>query len=297
MKDSFSIIDMRCRPPYKGFLYNGYPFGLYDTSDASLTAKFGLMTDFQYPLYLRNPRMDLFLRDMDEAGVDYGVAPYRAAWGDPENNRGLIDNGDLLELMQEYPDRFIGVAGISPVYGGVDHAVEQIERFCVQGPMKGILMEPFFFIFNWILNDAKLSYPLLEVCRAHHLPVLLTFGGFFGFPKEQLPPLVEALKAFPDVNFVLCHGGYPEAETVCHMAFMFNNLYISPDMYVIHTPAIRVYIDAANYQLRDRICFGSACPGISMQTAVRHYMNCGIRKEVLGNILSGNAARLFNMTL
>lgn len=297
MKDSFSIIDMRCRPPYKGFLYNGYPFGLYDTSDASLTAKFGLMTDFQYPLYLGNPRMALFLRDMDEAGVDYGVAPYRAAWGDPENNRGLIDNGDLLELMQEYPDRFIGVAGISPVYGGVDHAVEQIERFCVQGPMKGILMEPFFDRPNWFLNDAKLSYPLLEVCRAHHLPVLLTFGGFFGFPKEQLPPLVEALKAFPDVNFVLCHGGYPEAETVCHMAFMFNNLYISPDMYVIHTPASRVYIDAANYQLRDRICFGSACPGISMQTAVRHYMNCGIRKEVLGNILSGNAARLFNMTL
>ena len=297
MKESYSIIDMRCRPPYRGFLYNGYPFGLYDNSPASLASKFALRTDGRYPLYFNNPRMDLFFRDMDEAGVDYGVAPYRAAWGDPENNRGLVNNQDVVDLLEEYPERFIGVAGISPIYGGVDHAIEEIQKYCVLGPLKGILLEPYFDRPAWFLNDPKLSYPILEVCRDNEIPVLLTFGALFGFPPNQLPPLIEALKAFPTVNFALCHGGFPEANTVCNLAFQFNNLYISPDMYVVNTPASRVYIDAANHTLRNRLCFGSACPGISMQTAVDHYMHCGIRSEVLGNILSGNAARFFKMEL
>lgn len=39
MKNGIKIIDMRCRPPYRGFLNEGYPFGLYDVAFAGLFRK------------------------------------------------------------------------------------------------------------------------------------------------------------------------------------------------------------------------------------------------------------------
>lgn len=39
MRDGMKILDMRCRPPYRGFLNEGYPFGLYDMRASVLMRK------------------------------------------------------------------------------------------------------------------------------------------------------------------------------------------------------------------------------------------------------------------
>ena len=86
--------------------------------------------------------MEDFIQEMDTAGVDLAVAPYRAAWGDPVNNRPPTDNGELVELMDAYPDRILGVPGISPVYHSPDEIEAQINKYVINGPLRGVAVEP-----------------------------------------------------------------------------------------------------------------------------------------------------------
>ena len=307
MKNGLKIIDMRCRPPYRGYLEHGYPFCLYEESqfNVSLRKMSGIMAT---PAYLagekatpyspeENRAMDLFIREMDAAGVDYGVVPYRAAWSDPVNNRAKTNNQDLVDLIEKYPDRFIGVAGISPSYSTVEECLFDIDKYCVNGPLKGISMEPFMDRPNYFVDNEELVYPILEKCDAHNIPVLLTFGSLLGFPEEQIPHLKDAATTFPNVNFVCCHGGYPYVEKMAHLACIMPNIYLSPDLYVLHTHVQQMYIDAANYTLKDKFLFGSAYPGIAMEFSANYYMTCGIREDVLSDVMYRTAARLFKMDL
>lgn len=309
MKNGLKIIDSRCRPPYRGFLNTGFPFGLYDTDFGGLFRKMtGTMatptllageklSHMTFPDSAEEKKvMDLFIKEMDQAGIDYAVAPYRAAWGDPINHRPKTNNQDLVDLIEEYPHRFIGVAGISPRYTTVAECVAEIEQYCVKGPLKGIIMEPYIDQPNYLMND-EMIYPILEKCQETHIPVLLTFGSLPGYPQEQIPALAEAAKTFPNVNFVCCHGAYPYVETMAHLAFILPNIFLAPDMYFINTHVKQMYLDAANYTLRDKLMFGSAFPGVSMAFCVDYYLNCGLREEVLPDIMYRTAAKLFGMDL
>lgn len=305
MKHGLKIIDSRCRPPYRGFLNDGFPFGLYN---ANFSAGFRHMTGTMAALSLlageqaepgseqEKRAMALFVKEMDQAGIDYAVAPYRPAWGDPINNRPKIDNHDLVDLMEEYPDRFIGVAGISPRYSTVEECVAEIDKMCINGPLKGIIMEPYIDRPNYLMND-ELIYPILEKCQEGNIPILMTFGSMPGYPKEQIPALQAAATTFPKVNFVCCHGGYPYVEEVAHMAFILPNVYLAPDMYFINTHVKQLYLDAANYTLKDKLMFGTAFPGVSMEFCVDYYFNSGLREEVLPDVMYRTAARLFGMDL
>lgn len=306
MKNGLKIIDMRCRPPFRGFLNKGFPFGLYDTDFGALFHKMSgtmatpalLAGDQATPGSPEEEKaMALFIKEMDQAGIDYAVTPYRAAWGDGINQRAKTDNQDLVDLMEQYPERFIGVAGISPRYSTVSECLDEISTFCVQGPLRGIIMEPYIDRPNYLMNDEHNVYPLLEKCQENNLPVLLTFGSLPGFPEEQIPALQQAASTFPKVNFVCCHGGYPHVEKMAHLAFVMPNIYLSPDMYLVNTHVKQMYIDAANYTLKDKLLFGSAYPGISMEFCVNYYMNCGLREEVLPDVMYRTAAKLFGLDL
>ena len=283
------IIDMRCRPPYKGFLNKGYPFDLFDVDVAKSFQKQSGLPYLSKALVTKS--MDDFIQEMDIAGVDMAVAPYRAAWGDPCNKRARTDNQDLVELMETYPGRFIGVAAVSPVYYTEKENLEIIDKFCVNGPLRGVAIEPIIDDPNFLLSDEKVFH-IYEKCGELGLPVLCTFGQM---PPQQLGALAIASKAFPKTNFVLCHGGQPYALDVCAMASAFGNIYISPDSLMVNSIFTRTYIDTANYALKDRLCFGSNFPGYPMDWTADYYMHCGLREEVLPNVMYNNAARLFGL--
>lgn len=289
MKDGYKIIDMRCRPPYRGFLNEGYPFALFN-KDVALS--FCKMNDSDHvSKVLDTLNMDDFIAEMDEAGVDLAVAPYRAAWGDPVNNRPPINNDDLLDLIEEYPDRFIGVAGVSPIYDSFEGIKAQIEKYCVSGKLKGIALEPIIDRPNWMIDDER-AFAIYELAEQKNVPILFTMGTL---SAQQLDALAHAAKTFPDVKFTLCHGGTPRIIEVADLAYGLGNIYVSPDSIMIHGPATPIYIEAANYALRDRICFGSNFPGVAMDHAVNYYLHCGLREEVLPDIMYNNAARLFGL--
>lgn len=289
MKNGLKIIDMRCRPPYKGFLNEGYPFPLYNKKIALSFCK--MNGSDHVSKVLDTLSMEDFITEMDQAGVDLAVAPYRAAWGDPVNNRGPVNNDDLLDLLAEYPDRFIGVAGLSPIYHDIDQIKAQMDKYCVNGPLKGIALEPIIDLPNWMIDDEK-AFAIYELAEEKKIPVLFTMGTL---SDPQFLALEYAAKTFPNVKFCVCHGGSPRIIELAELAYGLGNIYISPDGIMIHGAACSIYIEAANYSLRDRICFGSNYPGIAMDHAVDYYLSCGLREEVLPDIMYNNAARLFGM--
>ena len=100
------IFDMRLRPPF-GSIARGM-FGnpgreLFEPE--AFAPRFGMTIAESARLY----SMELFIREMDEAGICAGAVLIRKSTG--------MDNHDLEKLHQQYPGRFIGVAGIDPQDG------------------------------------------------------------------------------------------------------------------------------------------------------------------------------------
>ncbi|HJD96599.1 amidohydrolase family protein [Mailhella massiliensis] len=291
MRAGLKIIDMRCRPPFKAFLNEGYPFGLFDKR-AVHKMGYQLSGCPEYSKTLDTHSMEDFFREMDNSGVDIAVAPYRSAWGDREvNHRDPIDNGELVEMVGKYPGKFIAVPGFSPVYHEFSDFKQQVDEYIVNGPLRGMAMEPIIDRPAWLLSDDR-AMAMFEVAQNHNIPVLLTYSSM---SIPQFESLRVAATTFPKLNFVLCHGGTPRVFEVIDLAFGLGNIYLSPDGNIVNTPWSQMYVDAGNYMLRDRVLFGSAFPFNTMEHAVDYYLHCGFREEILPDILYNNAARLFGL--
>ena len=59
-----------------------------------------------------------------------------------------------------------------------------------------------------------------------------------------------------------------------------ENVWLSPDGFMIDHPGSQDYVTAANYRLQDKILFGSLYPGVPLGYAVEKYRSL-LREEVL----------------
>ena len=98
------IIDMRLRPPWKSIpslaVYN-FPPGSY-APEIKGAAR---------PRSATERSMDLLIQEMDEAGIRWGVVMGRLA----DEQYGTIANEDIYELVEAYPNRFVGFPGVNSV--------------------------------------------------------------------------------------------------------------------------------------------------------------------------------------
>ena len=143
------IIDFRVRPPYKSFLGSGI-FRCWDfQSPETMTA----IQMGRNPIpSVREGSMDMFVKEMDEAGIVESVIMGRRT-GDAALGSGAVDNCEIKELMDRYPGRFIGFAGIDPTEEG---ALEDIER-CREWGFKGVSVEPAWLTPNMYADDPRLD--------------------------------------------------------------------------------------------------------------------------------------------
>lgn len=124
------IIDFRLRPATRGFL-NMHIFRNQERI-ASWSGRLGMVP----PPSAKQGDMELMLKEMEEGGVTLGIVPGRQA----NAFMGNVPNEDIAAIVADYPEKFIGVAGIDPTNRA--KALEEIERFVVNGPLKAVGMEP-----------------------------------------------------------------------------------------------------------------------------------------------------------
>jgi len=234
--------------------------------------------------------MDLFFEEMDQSGITMGVVPGRRG-----HRMQSISNDDVIELQKMYPDKFIGIAGLNST--DVEDSLNEIQRCVINGPLKGVNLEPGSHSHPVYAHDKSL-YPIYELCAAHKIPVMIMLGGRAGPDISYSDPCIIAKLAadFPSVNFIVSHGGWPWVQQILGTCFWTKNIYISPDMYLYNAPGAQDYVAAANNYLQDNFLFGTAYPYVPMIEGVKHFTSL-FNPDVLPKILYKNAARLFNINI
>jgi len=282
-------IDMRLRPPL--------PSWRDKPQFTEGTGYYPTRIGFPRPPSVKTQSMDLLKREMDEAGIKWGVIMGRQS----APPLGLIPNDEIAAAIAESPDRFVGFAGID--LRDIDAGVREMHRTAKLPGFKGMSIEPGSAGTPMYSDDRRL-YPLYETCQTLGLPMSITISGFipasvgndiaYGSPSS----VYRAAKDFPKLKIVISHGAWPAVMPIIEVAFLCENVIISPDLYMNHvdTPGAQEYIKAARLFMPDRLLFGTAYPSRPLKESVDAFLKWDLDPVLRDKILFGNAARLLKLT-
>lgn len=134
-------------------------------------------------------------------------------------------NDALAEVVQRYPEKFIGFAHHSPFGEG---AAEELERAITKLGMKGYkVLGP----RESTPLDSEDAYPVWEVANHYKIPVLIHFGplgGVGGVANHiNINPLIihDVAKGFPDIPFIIPHFGCGYPTQLLQLMWSAENVY------------------------------------------------------------------------
>jgi len=285
------IIDFRVQPPHRSFL-DTYFYRPRPSAPDPLTVT-------QYELgRVNSPSFDarsaeLFVGELDELGVDVAVIMGQqaaAVWG-------RVENAHIAELVDAYPGRFVGFAGID---AHDPDGVDEIRRAVEELGCRGISLLP-----GWsdppLHDDDPRVFPLYEAAIAHGIPVVVTSSHVIGpdmsFAMHEY--LQRVALAYPELTLIVGHACWPWTTQACALAARCHNVYLMPEfyMYVPGMPGAREYIEAANGFLSHRMLYSSCFPTRSLHQALDGFAALPLSDDSRERLLWRNAARLLGLPL
>jgi len=284
------VVDMRLRPPLpslnSSILFQ--PGGVAQTDHP----------DYPRPESVRQVSLPLLLREMDEAGLQYGVLMGRQS----PPPFGIIDNDEILALLDAHPGRFLAWMGLD-LRQSPEEWLAQMDTYLAHPGFRGVCIEPTISLDPRITlaTDPRL-HPIYEACRQRDVPVGLTLSGVLqhatGRPYELSRPaqIYELATAFPDLDIHVAHAAYPWVMEMVGVAFHCRNVWLSPDLYMSpEIPGSTEYFKLANNYLPDRSLFGSNSPSKPLPQMIAAYRSWPWRPGVIDRVLSENALRLMRL--
>lgn len=279
------IIDCRLRPPYKSFTH----LHIYEpVCNKTLPRRIDA-----WDTPSANERsMELFLRELDEAGISKGVVMARAA----ANYANAVPNEEIQELIKEYADRFIGFGGID-LSAGIDAALKEVDA-CADYRFKAICLEPGFCDPPRKADD-PVFYPIYRRCQELGLPVVMTLSFWVGPDIEYSNPAAVQRVAndFPLLRIVVAHACYPWWPHIFGAMLACPNIWIMPDLYMIehYAPANQMCGDAVRWLDGERILYGSAYPCCDVRQGVEEMKRFHFSERLWNKIMHENAEKLFHL--
>lgn len=166
---------------------------------------------------------DLLIQEMDKSGVEHAVLLAPDFTYALESTWTISDIAQAhRNILNKHPGRLSILLGVDPRWGR--DGVDLFERAVVEWGFRGLKLYP---PCGYSPSDALLD-PFYEICRAHGLPVLLHTGPTspaLSF-EEAHPMLIDrAARRFPEVNFILAHGGVVNFEHVSQQCMYRPNVY------------------------------------------------------------------------
>lgn len=230
---------------------------------------------------------ELTVELMRKASVDKALI---SAWYGPEGD--LISNDDVLDLVTDYPDLFVGILSVdirNPV-----KAVKIIRKYVNEHNFKALR------IVQWLWElppTHALYYPLFAECVALDIPICLQVGhtGPLRSSESGRPLHIERIALdFPDLKIVCGHIGYPWHIEMIACATKFPNVYIDTSAYKPN----RYPAELVNYLKtngREKVLFGTNFPMITPEACLEKLPELGLNDEQLSFFLHKNAERVFNV--
>lgn len=168
---------------------------------------------------------DRQVAQMDQAGIDRSVLliiDFKYAYGD-----AFEDLFDLYlahhRVRERHPGRYVVFAGVDPRRG--PKGVELFERSLVELKFGGLKIYP---PCGFSPSDPRL-FEYYEVCRDYRVPVLTHVGPTtpsLAFRYSQPYAVDEAAQLFPDLKFILGHGGATHLDDTAALAQYRPNVFL-----------------------------------------------------------------------
>lgn len=279
------IFDFRLRPPYKSFL----KLHIYEPVCNTTIPR---STDAWYTPSAHEKSMELFLCEMDEAGVTAGSVMARSA----TNYAHAVPNEEIRELVMTYPDRFVPIGGVD-LSLGINAAMDELEK-CHDWKFKAVCIEPGFCEPPRKADD-PVFYPLYRRCQELELPVVMTLSFWVGPDIEYCNPAAAQRVAndFPTLQIAISHACYPWWPHIFGAMLACPNLWIIPDLYMIehYAPGNQMAGDAVRWLNAERIIYGSAYPCCDVRQGVEEMKRFGFSEEHWNKVMYENAAKLLKL--
>jgi predicted TIM-barrel fold metal-dependent hydrolase len=277
------VIDFRVRPPFKSFLSTAMYAG--HARRDRITRQIG----FEPSAAAVQRSVSVLLAEMDAAGVEIGVVVGRVSGA-----LGNVDNADIFEVCALHPERFLPIAGISPVPRKPADA--EMDRLIAAGA-RGLVIEPGGLAEPLHYDDRRL-YPFYAACEDRGILLVVMGGGNAGPDITFTAPehLDRVLADFPSLRIVSAHGNWPWVHQILHVAFRRPNLYLAPDYLMANMPGMGDYVRAADSYLADQMVYASAFPFAPVKDYAAWFRGLPIRPENLQKVMGGTAARLLGLT-
>jgi predicted TIM-barrel fold metal-dependent hydrolase len=238
-----------------------------------------------------------FVRQLDEMGVRKAVLFNL----DEETPSGLagLPNDYYADIVNRYPDKFIGIAGIDPLKGMA--AVREIRRSYDLG-LRGIGIRP--FMFGIPPTDPKM-YPLYSTCVELDIPVWFHLSINYStrnMDVERPIHLDLVAEDFPELKVIAGHGGWPWVAEMMAVAWRNPNVYVDIASYLPRYLGMagsgwEPLLNLGNSILQDRVLFGSTWlfMGQTIKELAEGVRELPLKEEVKEKWLYHNAARLFGI--
>ena len=284
------IIDARVRPPYKSFQQVLAP-----TPGARPSVKRSpLVSGYKRPPSMVHKSLELFMEEMDEAGIEKAILVGRQA------RHRIVSNDEVAELRDLYPERFpVALAGIN----GSDLvvALHEVERTIRDMGFKGIAVDPGWWIPPRYVDDKRI-YPLYKRCAELGGVLYLTCSLMQGPDILYAEPfrIQRVANDFPTLQIVVVHGAFPFTHEMLGVMIAnasLGNLWVLSDFFqfIPGFPGAQDWVDAANHFLGDRILYGSSYPVRPLKQSLEEFRRFSYKPSVLENLLAKNAATLFGI--
>lgn len=228
------------------------------------------------------------IRSMDQAQVSKGLL---CSWHSPLGV--LISNEAVAACIEQYPDRFVGIASV-PLNRPMDALAEL--KHCVKDlGFKGLR------IIQWLWNlppTHAYYYPLFAACVEMDIPVCFQVGHTGPLmPSEvgrPIPYIDQVAIDFPGLRIVGGHIGYPWTTEMIAVATKHQNVYIDTSAYTAKRYP-KELVEYIKHHGQDKVLFGSNYPMITASKCLEGLDALGLNPEVSRKFLCDNAQAVFKL--
>ena len=226
---------------------------------------------------------EVYIKQMDITGVDRTCM--NCIWfGDANWANNLVHN----RFVSAYPDRFIGVAFVTPHYP--EECIYELDRSFDELNFKVLKLYPDYYGQS---SDADGYKPIFEWANQKEIPIMC--HGRYGTDAPgttQLKRYEKFTKDYPKIKWVIAHaGGGTELDSV-KTAKELPNIWL--ETCGSGNPLYAVSY-AVNHGLSDRLLFGSDMPIMDYRNQIAKVITADISNDDKKKILGLNAIKLLNL--
>ena len=229
---------------------------------------------------------------MNQAGVEKVFITQCKMWS-YRNQWMYMDTSleDVTQYTEQYPDRFVGLAGYNPFR--IRESLAEIEMAVKKFHFKGAYVH--IYGFGIPLHDRKM-YPLYALCEDLGVPVSLQVGHVLeAMPSEMGRPMYldQVACDFPALKIIGAHTGWPWVDELISVCYKWENVWLGIDAWLPRylSPSILQFINSR--MGRDRCVWGTN--GLPWKQSLDQMDELNLKEEVKQKVLYDNAVEVFQL--